>query len=154
VSKTLAAVRRSGEAAYRAAKNDEGGVMSQYMLLLYSTEPTAEEHEARWAEMPLWTEVTEGLREIGRLVANGALHPAGTATTVRVRSGDVELTDGPFAVTKEVLAGYYVLECADLDEALKHAARLPSARYGSVEVRPIIGLAATPAPSEAARAKA
>jgi hypothetical protein len=55
-----------------------------------------------------------------------------------VRDGETEITDGPFAVTKEVLAGYYVLECADLDEALQQAARLPMARWGTVEVRPVV----------------
>ncbi|MDX6332398.1 MAG: hypothetical protein QOI83_4781, partial [Streptomycetaceae bacterium] len=59
------------------------------------------------------------------------------------------LTDGPFAVTKEVLAGYYVLNCADLDEALHHAARMPSARHGSVEVRPIMDVSEIPAPGQA-----
>ena len=54
------------------------------------------------------------------------------------RSGETEITDGPFAVTKEVLAGYYILDCDGLDEALRHAARLPTARYGSVEVRPVM----------------
>ena len=69
-----------------------------------------------------------------------------TATTVRVRGGETELTDGPFAVTKEVLAGYYLLDCDDLDEALRHAARMPTARYGSVEVRPVMAMSEIPAP--------
>jgi hypothetical protein len=128
--------------------------MSQYMLLLYSTDPAAEEREERWAELPLWKEVTESLRQNGLLVSNGALHGVDAATTLRVRAGEVELTDGPFAVTKEVLAGYYLLDCADLDEALKHAARLPSARYGTVEVRPIVELDATAAPDAAAQGRA
>jgi hypothetical protein len=67
-----------------------------------------------------------------------------------VRSEETELTDGPFAVTKEVLAGYYILECRDLDEALKHAARMPTARYGSVEVRPVMEMSEIPMPDEAA----
>ena len=66
------------------------------------------------------------------------LHSTESATSVRVRDGETEITDGPFAVTKEVLAGYYVLECADLDEALKHAARLPMAPWATIEVRPIL----------------
>jgi hypothetical protein len=108
--------------------------MPQYMVLLY-----AEESEERLrADMPLWLELTEGLREAGLLVSNGALHSPGAATTVRVRDGETEITDGPFAVTKEILAGFYVLECADLDEALRHAARFPTAQFGSVEVRPIV----------------
>ena len=110
--------------------------MPEYMLLLYA--PEREEQEDRWADMPLWTAVTESLRTAGLLVANGPLHPVTSATTVRVRGDRTELTDGPFATTKEVLAGYYVITCTDLDEALHHAARMPTARHGSVEVRPIM----------------
>jgi hypothetical protein len=111
----------------------------EYMLLLYGSESVDEAERAeRWAEMPLWDEVNASLRQAGALVTNGPLHSVATATTVRVRGDETELTDGPFAVTKEVLCGYYVLDCADLDQALGHAARLPWARYGSVEVRPIV----------------
>jgi hypothetical protein len=119
--------------------------MPDYMLLLYAPETDdSEEPQDRWGDMSLWLELTESLRRDGLLVANGPLQPVASATTVRVRDGDVELTDGPFAVTKEVLAGYYVLRCADLDEALRHAARMPSARHGSVEVRPIMDLSEIP----------
>jgi hypothetical protein len=124
--------------------------MSQYMLLLYAPEVEEAEQDRRWAEMPEWLRITESLRDAGLLVANAPLHPVQTATTVRIRGGDTELTDGPFAVTKEVLAGYYVLECRDLDEALRHAARLPMARYGSIEVRPIMEMSAIPVPDQAA----
>ncbi len=120
--------------------------MPRYMLLLYSPEVDEAEQAQRDAEMPLWNEVTESLREAGLLVAVDRLHPVARATTVRVRDGDTELTDGPFAVTKEILGGYFVLECADLDEALKHAARMPLARYGSVEVRPVLESSSTPSP--------
>ena len=113
--------------------------MSQYLVLLYSPEGEESVERQRWAQLPLWLELTESLREAGLLVANGALHRTETATTVRVRNGETEMTDGPFAVTKEVLAGFYVLDCDGLDEALRHAARFPTAQYGSVEVRPIIG---------------
>ena len=113
--------------------------MSQYLVLLYSAEGEESVERQRWAQLPLWLELTESLREAGLLVANGALHRTETATTVRVRNGETEMTDGPFAVTKEVLAGFYVLDCDGLDEALRHAARFPTAQYGSVEVRPIIG---------------
>ncbi|GAA0379594.1 YciI family protein [Microbispora corallina] len=114
--------------------------MPDYMLLLYTPETGEDERPEhdRWAELPLWAELTESLRRAGLLVAHGPLHPVAAATTVRVRDGEAELTDGPFATTKEVLAGYYVLRCADLDEALRHAARMPTARHGSVEVRPIV----------------
>jgi hypothetical protein len=124
--------------------------MSQYMLLLYAPEVEEAEQDRRWAEMPEWLRITESLRDAGLLVANAPLHPVQIATTVRIRGGDTELTDGPFAVTKEVLAGYYVLECRDLDEALRHAARLPMARYGSIEVRPIMEMSAIPVPDQAA----
>lgn len=125
--------------------------MPEYMLLLYSPEvDEAEDQADRWADMPVWQEVTESLRKAGVLVANAPLHPVASATTVRVRQGETELTDGPFAVTKEILAGYYVLNCADLDEALKAAARLPTARYGSVEVRPIVDTSEIPPPDPVA----
>ena len=125
--------------------------MPEYMLLLYASDTSEDEEQekARWAEMPVWLAVTESLREAGLLVANAPLHSAASATTVRVRDGQADLTDGPFAVTKEVLAGYYVLRCADLDEALRHAARLPTAHYGSVEVRPIMDQSQIPVPGQA-----
>jgi hypothetical protein len=102
--------------------------------------------------MPLWGEVNASLQEAGVLVRNGPLHSVATATTVRVRGDETELTDGPFAVTKEVLCGYYVLECADLDRAVGHASRLPWARYGSVEVRPIVADDEIPRPDRSAGA--
>jgi hypothetical protein len=111
-----------------------------YMLLLYAPEVDEVEQAARDAEMPAWFELNESLRTSGFLVANDRLHPVAAATTVRVRDGQMELIDGPFAVTKEILAGYYLLDCPDLDEALKQAGRLPLARYGSVEVRPVMSL--------------
>jgi hypothetical protein len=113
--------------------------MPRYLVLLYAPEGDESDERQRWTQLPLWQELTEGLREAGLLEANGALHRTESATTVRVRNDQTELTDGPFAVTKEVLVGFYVLHCDGLDEALRHAARFPTARYGSVEVRPIIG---------------
>lgn len=112
--------------------------MARYLVLLYSPEGDEATQRQRWAQLPLWQELTDGLREAGLLVANGALRPTDTATTVRVRNDEVEMTDGPFAITKEVLAGFYVLDCDGLDQALRHAAQFPTARYGSVEVRPIV----------------
>jgi len=113
--------------------------MPQFMLLLYRSEAAA---AGRSGEASLWAELNEALREAGVLAASGRLHPTDTATTVRVRDGLTDLTDGPFAVTKEELAGFYLLECADLDDALSYAARFPLARYGAVEVRPVAGEAA------------
>lgn len=120
--------------------------MPEYMLLLYAPDVDgAEEQRDRWAEMPLWQEITESLRRAGVLVANSPLHPPSSATTVRVRDGETALTDGPFATTKEMLAGFYILDCVDLDEALRHAARMPTARHGSVEVRPLMSASAVAA---------
>ncbi len=78
-----------------------------------------------------------GFRERGVLIAAEALQPAGTATTVRVRNGRTTVTDGPFAETKEQLAGFYLIDAKDLDEAIQVAAKIPPAREGSVEVRPV-----------------
>jgi hypothetical protein len=76
-------------------------------------------------------------RSSGHCVASEALQPAATATTVRVRDGKVSITDGPYAETKEQLAGFYLMEAKDLDEAIALAAKIPPARMGSIEVRPI-----------------
>jgi len=131
----------------------EEATVPDYMLLLYGHESADEaEREQRWAEMPLWDEVNASLREAGVLVAHAPLRSVESATTVRVRGDETELTDGPFAVTKEVLCGYYVLDCADLDQALGHASRLPWARYGSVEVRPIVADDELPRPDRGASA--
>jgi hypothetical protein len=112
--------------------------MSQYMLLAYQPQVDAAEQAEREAELPLFLELHRSLREAGLLVGVQRLRSVESATSVRVRGGETEITDGPFAVTKEVLAGYYVLDCADLDDALKQAARLPIARHGTVEVRPVM----------------
>jgi hypothetical protein len=79
----------------------------------------------------------DGLRERGVLVAAEPLHPVETATTVRVRNGRVTVTDGPFAETKEALAGFYLVEARDLNEAIQYASKIPPAREGSIEVRPV-----------------
>ena len=79
----------------------------------------------------------QSIRQSGHCVASEALQPVATATTVRVRDGKVTVTDGPFAETKECLAGYYMIEAKDLDEAIRIASRIPPAEVGSIEVRPI-----------------
>jgi hypothetical protein len=112
--------------------------MSQYMMLVYQEEVDPAEQAKREAELPLFAEFFRSLREAGLLVGVQRLRSVESATSVRVRGEEAEITDGPFAVTKEILAGYYILDCADLDEALKHAARFPGARYGTVEVRPVM----------------
>jgi hypothetical protein len=112
--------------------------MAQYMLMVYEEEVDASEQAEREHVTPLLAELHAGLREAGLLVGVNRLHSTESATSVRVRDGKTEITDGPFAVTKEVLAGYYVLECADLDEAIKQAERLPMAPWATIEVRPIM----------------
>ncbi len=80
---------------------------------------------------------SDSLRTNGRIVAAEALQPVHTATTVRVRNGRVSVTDGPFAETKEQLAGFYLIDAADLNEAIQVASKIPPARLGSIEVRPV-----------------
>jgi hypothetical protein len=104
----------------------------------YEEEVDAAEQAERGRELPMLVELHRSLREAGLLVGVQSLRSTESATSVRVRDGETEIIDGPFAVTKEVLAGYYVLDCADLDEALEQAARLPMARWGTVEVRPVV----------------
>jgi hypothetical protein len=79
----------------------------------------------------------DGLRASGRYVAAEALQPVHTATTLRVRNGQLSMTDGPFAETKEQLAGFYLIDAENLDEAIEWAAKIPPATVGSVEVRPV-----------------
>lgn len=124
--------------------------MPQYMLLIYSPAdwtPSAD-------EMPHWSAYTESLQNAGVMRAGDALHPGDTATTVRVRDGETQFTDGPFAETKEILVGYYAVEVPDLDTALKHASRMPNIAYGSVEVRPIVDFSVSPESDQAAQAMA
>lgn len=81
---------------------------------------------------------TEDIKKSGQYLGGNPLQPTQTATTVRVRQGKVSTTDGPFAETKEQLGGYYLIEAKDLNEAIQVASRIPSARVGSIEVRPIM----------------
>ncbi len=81
---------------------------------------------------------TEDIRKSGKYVAGEALQPVQTATTVRIRNGKISTTDGPFAETKEQLGGFYMIDAKDLNEALQIAARIPSAKTGSIEVRPVM----------------
>jgi hypothetical protein len=112
--------------------------MAQYMLLVYEEEVDEAAQAEREQITPLLMELNAGLREAGLLVGVQRLRSTESATSVRIRDGRTEIVDGPFAATKEVLAGYYVLECADLDEALRQAARMPMARWGTIEIRPIM----------------
>ena len=126
----------------------------RYALLIYAAEPTESMPDEVVAEMMSSYDVfTEEIRTSGALQAGEALHPTASATTVRVQDGQVLTTDGPFAETKEALGGLYIVSAADLDEAIAMAARIPGARFGSVEVRPILERpdgAADPRAAEAA----
>jgi hypothetical protein len=116
----------------------------EYMLLIY----TEEEAWARLSDeerAPIIQEyfaLTSELREKGRYVAGAPLQPTATASTVRIRDGERVLTDGPFAETKEQLGGYFLVEADSVDEALDWAAKVPAARYGSIEVRPVLPIGA------------
>ncbi|MEM7136413.1 MAG: YciI family protein [Myxococcota bacterium] len=111
----------------------------QYLLLIYEDEKVlhGKGDDARQDYMREYREFTADIREKGKFVAGDALQPTPTATSVRVRGGKTLTTDGPFAETKEQLGGYYLVDAADLDEAIEIAARIPSAREGTIEVRPI-----------------
>ena len=113
----------------------------QYMLLIYDPDPQAwaEMSDAdRQAIMQDYFAYTDELRQAGNLVAGDALQGPDTAKSVRVRDGQQSATDGPFAETKEHLGGYYLIDVDTLDEAIEWAAKVPGARYGTIEVRPVM----------------
>ena len=112
----------------------------QYMLLIYAEESGWESMSAddRTSTMERYRAFTEELQAAGAMVGAERLQPTGNATTLRIRDGERLVTDGPFAETKEQLGGYYLIEADSLDEALDWAARIPSARDGSIEVRPVV----------------
>lgn len=114
------------------------------MLLIYDS-------ESDWAKLPdnersslyaAYGSYTEELRESGALVAADQLQPTSTATTVQIRDGEQLTTDGPFAETKEQLGGYYLIDVDSLDDAIEWAAKIPSARTGRIEVRPVVNVRA------------
>ena len=112
----------------------------QYLLLIY-------DQESQWGKLSEadqgkmykeYGDFTQSITNSGHYLGGNQLHPVAKATTVRVRDGKKLITDGPFAETKEQLGGYYMIEAGDLDEAVAIASRIPSARFGSIEVRPIV----------------
>jgi hypothetical protein len=112
----------------------------RYMMLIYSHEDESATPEEMRAVASAHAAVMDETRERGIFRAADPLQPSATATTVRVQDGKALVTDGPFAETKEQLAGYYILECQDLDEALAWAAKIPTACAGGagcVEIRPV-----------------
>jgi hypothetical protein len=110
----------------------------RYLLLIYSEEPTGAPDPAEIDKiMNEYWAYDQAVSAAGAKLGGEALQPGATATTVRVKSDERVVTDGPFAETREVLGGFYLLDVPDLDAALDWAARCPGAKYGSVEVRPI-----------------
>jgi hypothetical protein len=112
----------------------------RYLCLIY-------ENEKNWATMPKdqsdkvmaeYGAFTQGIKDSGHYLGGNALQPTPSATTLRVRNGKVSTTDGPFAETKEQLGGYYLIDAKDLNDAIQVASRIPSAKFGSIEVRPIM----------------
>ncbi len=111
----------------------------RYLCLIY-------DDESKWGTMPKeqaeammgeYFAFTEGVKQSGHYVGGEALQPTQTATSVRVRNGKISTTDGPFAETKEALGGYYLINAKDLNDAIQVAAKIPSSRIGTIEIRPI-----------------
>jgi hypothetical protein len=113
----------------------------RYMFLIYADEATDRREGPVGEEMmKAYWGFQQEVEQKGAFVAGAPLESSTTATTVRVRQGSTLTTDGPFAETKEQLGGYYILECADLDEATAWAAKIPSAANGAIEVRPMMDM--------------
>jgi hypothetical protein len=115
----------------------------KYLLLIYSDEKawTEDDRQKCYTES---TQLTHELHGKGQYLGAAPLHPVATATSVRIRNGKRLVTDGPFAETHEQLGGFFMIEAKDLDEAIAIAARIPGARKGTVEVRPVVDLAGLP----------
>ena len=115
----------------------------KYMLLVYMDEQamTDEQRTHCYVES---AQLTQDLHAEGKYVGAGPLHSVSTATSVRVRDGKRAVTDGPFAETREQLGGYYIVEANDLDEAITIAERIPPARYGTIEIRPVMEIPGLP----------
>jgi len=115
----------------------------KYMLLVYLDEQaiTDEEREHCYVES---AQLAQDLNSSGQYLDASPLHPVATATSVRVREGKKVVTDGPFAETREQLGGYYVINAKDLDEAISIAERIPPARFGTVEIRPVMEVGGLP----------
>jgi hypothetical protein len=116
----------------------------KYMLLIYMGEDamTQAEREACYVES---TQLCQDLSAKGKFISANPLHPVATATSLRVRDGKRLVTDGPFAETREQLGGYFLVDASDLDEAISIAAKIPGARKGTVEIRPVLEIPGLPA---------
>jgi hypothetical protein len=110
----------------------------KYLCLIYDEEKKLDSMSKEEGEkfMGEYFAFTDNLRKSGQYVASEALHPVNTATTIRMRNGKLSTTDGPFAETKEQLGGFYLIDAKDLNDAIQVAAKIPSVRTGSIEIRP------------------
>ena len=115
----------------------------KYMLLVYLDEQALSEAEREHCYVES-AELAQQIKSNGQYIFAGPLHPTSTATSVRVRNGKRIVTDGPFAETREQLGGYYLIDAKDLDEAMGIAERIPVARMGTIEVRPVLEIAGLP----------
>ncbi len=115
----------------------------KYMLLVYGDEQASDEAEREQCYRDS-AQIAHEIRSTGRYLAAAPLHPVSTATSVRVREGKRLVTDGPFAETREQLGGYFIIDVKDLDEAIEVSGRLPGARLGTVEIRPIMEIPGLP----------
>jgi hypothetical protein len=109
----------------------------KYMMLVYLDENALNETERQQCYVES-AQLTQDLHAKGQFVAAAPLHPVATATSVRLRAGKTLVTDGPFAETREQLGGYYIIEAKDLDEAISVATRIPPAKKGTIEIRPVM----------------
>ena len=127
----------------RAVRYTDGAAKMKYMLLIYADEQVLTDAERKhcYAES---TQLAHELKAAGQYLATAPLQPVSTATSVQVRDGKRLVTDGPFAETREQLGGYYLINAQDLDEAIAIAARIPGARRGTVEIRPVVEIGGLP----------
>jgi hypothetical protein len=116
----------------------------KYMLLVYLDEQALSDAEREHCYVDS-AQLTQELNASGNYVHASPLHPVATATSVRVRSGKRVVTDGPFAETREQLGGFYLIEAGDLDEAIAIAERIPPAKFGTIEIRPVMEIQGLPA---------
>ncbi|HEX5884164.1 MAG TPA: YciI family protein [Pyrinomonadaceae bacterium] len=121
----------------------------KYMLLVYLDEKELSDTEREHCYVES-AQLAQDLSAKGKYLASAPLHPVATATSVRVRNGKRLVTDGPFAETREQLGGYYLIDARDLDEAMSIAERIPVAKHGTIEIRPVLEIKGLPAQSKTA----
>ncbi|MEP6534176.1 MAG: YciI family protein [Bryobacteraceae bacterium] len=119
----------------------------RYMLLIYLDEQMLSEPDRQKCYVDS-TQLTHELHAKGQFLAAAPLHPVATATSVRMRDDRRMVTDGPFAETREQLGGYFLIDANDLDEAISVASRIPAARFGTVEIRPVVEIPGMPEPEK------